>query len=407
MLRPVRVCRRTGASVTVLLPALLAAGPACAQYEVEQPSPVWVRALIDARVVRGSQPPSWTDSGPGKLRHGGRLTENGFERVTRAELAQLVLEFGAALPWGVRAQAQLNFQQDVAEDDEPFLVEAFLRKEWGAPRAGFGLQAGLMNTPFSLEHTGPAWSPEYTISASALNSWLWEETSVAGLEGEWWREAAGLRFGVLAGAGYGPDQIGRLLSVRGWTMGDVLSGVNAELPMPSGERTEIFDERDDRLAAYASVSIGDAEERVSLRAGWFDNFGDQYVPGVWETRFTTFGAIWHPHPNIEVLAQYLDGEAQVYLPQNSSALQATYGLLSWHNRRHRVSFRYDRFELEDLDGGPNTAEKGQAWTAAWFWQFGLRHRLAFEYVWMDSRREALATPEPSQDGWQFGYRFRY
>src|SRR5687767_3367220 len=92
MLRPVRVCRRTGASVTVLLPALLAAGPVFAQYEVEQPSPVWVRALIDARVVRGSQPPSWTDSGPGKLRYGGRLTENGFERVTRAELAQLVLE---------------------------------------------------------------------------------------------------------------------------------------------------------------------------------------------------------------------------------------------------------------------------------------------------------------------------
>ena len=36
-----------------------------------------------------------------------------------------------------------------------------------------------MNVPFSLENSGPAWTPEYTISASALNSWLWEDISLA------------------------------------------------------------------------------------------------------------------------------------------------------------------------------------------------------------------------------------
>ena len=36
------------------------------------------------------------------------------------------------------------------------LVEALLRKEWGGEESGWGLQAGLTSTPFSLEHTGPA-----------------------------------------------------------------------------------------------------------------------------------------------------------------------------------------------------------------------------------------------------------
>src|SRR4030095_11270910 len=43
-----------------------------AQYEVDEQNSVWLRALIDVRVARGPEFPSWTDSGPGKLRYGGR-----------------------------------------------------------------------------------------------------------------------------------------------------------------------------------------------------------------------------------------------------------------------------------------------------------------------------------------------
>src|SRR5262245_25959598 len=76
-----------------------------AQYEVDEESRVWLRALIDVRVARGPEFPSWTDSGPGKLRYGGRAGDAGFEHVTRVELSQLALQFGASLPWGIRAQA--------------------------------------------------------------------------------------------------------------------------------------------------------------------------------------------------------------------------------------------------------------------------------------------------------------
>lgn len=404
------VQRHVRSIVFALVCCCVCSTPAFAQYEVEEEKRVWLRALLDVRLVRAGPAPSWTDTGPGKLRYGGKVTADGsFERTTRLTLAQAILEFGATLPWDVRAQAQVNFSHDLADNDQPWLVEAILRKEWGATKNGFGLQTGLMNMPFSLEHTGPGWLPEYTLTASALNSWLWEDLSLAGAEGEWWRITdSGLRLGALVGVGFGPDQFGRLLALRGWAMGDGLSGLNSDLALPGRtDRTEVFDEQDGRPAAYTWLTISDAREIASLKVGYFDNFGDQSEPGVWRTRFSTVGLTLHPHPKIDVLAQYLDGVARVADPMNDSSLRAYYGLVSYHNARHRVSVRYDSFRLHDLDGPPVTTENGHGVTFAWQYQLGLRHRLAAEYVWLDSRRAANGFVNPTPEGWQLSYRFRY
>ncbi len=309
----------------------------------------------------------------------------------------------------LRAQLQVNVQPDIADDYEPWLIEALLRKEWGAEDNGWGLQAGVMNVPFSLEHVGPAWSPELTLCASALNSWLWEEISLAGAEGEWWRlTQTGMRLGVLFGAGFGPDQLGRLVALRGWALGDGLSGINSDLPLPqAGARTDIFNERDHRPAAYTWFTLSDERERAALRLGFFDSMGDQDTAGVWHTRFATVGATVHPHPRIDFLVQYLRGEARVLDPSNDGSLRAFYALLSHHRARHRFSVRYDAFRVNDLDGGNSTQERGEGVTLAWLFELGLRHRIGLEYIWLNSRRPASVPPEPSQDGWQLSYRFRY
>jgi hypothetical protein len=386
----------------------LASLAAQAQYEVDQEDSVWLRALLDVRVVRGPQAPSWTDHGPAKLRYGGQSRDAGFEHETRVALSQLVLQFGASLPGGIRAQAQANVQPDLADGYEPWLVEAFLRKEWGEPQSGWGLQAGLMGTPFSLEHVGPAWTPEYSISASALDSWLWEEISLAGVEGEWWHETKlGPRLGVVVGAGYGPDQLARLLALRGWVIGDSLSGVNSDLPLPNGTRTDIFDERDDRPAAYTLITISDPGERGALKLGYFDNLGDQNATGVWHTRFATVGSVLHPWPDIDFVVQYLRGKALVLETTNDSSLRAFYALLSLRHRAHRASVRYDEFRVNDLDGGNPTAEHGDAVTAAYAFGWGLRQRIAVEYTWLNSNRPGSAQPLHAHDGWQLSYRFRY
>lgn len=383
--------------------------PAHAQYEVQPQKDVWLRALLDVRLVGGGPAPSWTDSGPGKMRYGGSATDGALQRATRFVLSQGAVQIGVTLPWALRAQAQMNVEPDIADGYHPWLIEAILRREWGDAESGWGVQSGVMKLPFSLEHTGPAWSPEYTISASALNSWLWEDISLAGMEGEWWHATrSGLRLGALIGAGYGGDQIGRLLALRGWALGDAVGGINGSLALPGrSQRTDIFNERDHQPALYSWLSIADPQEVIALRLGMVDNRGDENREGVWHTRFTTLGLVVHLHPRIDVLAQYLEGVARVRAPPNDSSVSAFYVLLSHHYGRQRLSVRYDAFRVHDVDGGPLTSEHGHSITAAYLVQVGLRNQVALEYIRMDSQRDATGPLNPTPDGWQMSYRFRY
>jgi hypothetical protein len=393
----------------VLLCCCLFSPPAHAQYAVEPDSSVWLRALLDVRLVGGGPAPSWTEGGPGKMRYGGSVSDAGFQRATRLVLSQAALQVGASLPWDVRAQAQVNIEPKIAVDYRPWLIEAILRKEWGDANRGWGTQMGVMNVPFSLENTGPAWSPEFTISASALNSWLWEDINLAGVEGEsWYVTSSGVRLGALVGAGYGGDQIGRLLALRGWVVGDTLGGINGDLALPArGARTAIFSERDQRPALYSWLSVGDEAQIAAVKLGILDNRGDESEPHVWHTHFTTLGLVLHPYPRVDLLAQYLDGATRVQSPPNDSAMSAFYVLLSYHYTRQRLSLRYDSFRVHDLEGSPSTSEHGHAVTAAYLIQVGLRNRIALEYVWMNSHRDATGPLNPTPDGWQLSYRIRY
>ena len=393
----------------LLLTCCAISQPAHAQYEVERDSSIWLRGLLDVRFVEGGPAASWTDRGPGKMRYGGSPTDSGFGRATRLVLSQAALQVGALLPWDVRARLQLNIEPDIAGNYRPWLVEATLRKEWGEANRGWGLQGGAMNLPFSLENTGPAWTPAYTISASALNSWLWEDISLAGAEGEgWYVTRSGIRLSALVGAGYGGDQIGRILALRGWVIGDTLAGINGDLALPGREdRTSIFNDRDHQPAVYSWLTVGDAGEIASARLGVIDNRGDESSPGVWHTHVTTIGIVLHPYRRIDVLAQYLEGTARVRSPANDSAMSAFYALVSYHTLRQRASVRYDAFRIHDLDGGPSTNEHGHAITTSYFIELGLRSRIALEHIWMHSYRQATGSVNPTPDGWQLSYRLRY
>ncbi len=381
-----------------------------AQYEVAQDSELWFRALVDVRLVSGGPAPSWTDEGPGKMRYGGRYTASGYERATRLVLSRLAIEPGASLPWGLRVEAQLNVQHDVADSYRPWLTEAIVRKEWAGKGQGGGVQVGVTNLPFSLEHTWPAWSPKYTISASALNAWLWEDISLTGMEAEWWKvTSSGVRFGVLGGAGFGADQVGRVLALRGWVLGDTYAGVNGSLPLSARTgRQDIFVEDDHRPAFYGYMTVRDPQQIVSLKLGMFDNGGNQDVAGVWHTHFNMAGLTLHPYSRIDVLVQYLEGVGRVRSPPNDSKLSAFYVLLSGHYGRERASIRYDSFRVHSLENvTPSTSEQGHAVTASFIAERGLHHSVAFEHIWLRSRRTASNIVDPTPDGWQLSYRFRY
>ena len=334
--------------------------------------------------------------------------------MVRFAIAQLALEPSADLPWDLRFHAQVNWDGDVddrgdtsPDHDVVRLTEGYVRREWGAAAGGWGLLGGVLNPPFSLENTGPAWTPRLTLTPSALNSWLWEEGRVVGLEGEWWRTtAAGTELDAFAGMGWGPDQQGILLARRGWILSDFLSGINSRLPLPApGAHTFVFDELDGRPAVYIGGSVRDPWKIGTLRVGYFDNLGDLSVRGVWHTRYGTVGVALQPLPGLDILFQYLIGTTDTRTAALQSTVQALYPLISYRWRQHRISFRYDDFEVQDDDGPPSTHECGHAFTVSYLFEFWMRHRVGFEYSTVISDRAGMSPP--GDDGWQISYRFRY
>jgi hypothetical protein len=405
-----------GAVLAGVVAALAPAGSAAEDEYAVAPEPgVGVRALLDLRVVRGSEAPSWQEGGPGTLRYGGIETNSGgFERVTRFAISQLAVEPWADLPWGMRAHVQVNWDGDIDDrgDTSPphdviRLVEGVVRKEWGDAAQGWGLLAGVSNPPYSLENVGPAWTPALTLTPSALNSWLWEEGRLLGLEGEWWRTTSSeLELDVFGGLGWGPDQQGILLAKRGWVLSDFLSGINSELPLPGpGPNTDVFDERDGRPAVYIGGTARDPWKIAKLRAGFYDNLGDLAVQGVWETYYGSVGVDVEPLPGLDIVFQYLIGHTATRTAPLSSTVQALYPLVSYRWRSLRVSFRYDDFQVHDDDGAPSTTQHGHAFTVSALFEFWRRHRIGVEYITVDSERAGVSPP--GDDGWQVSYRFRY
>jgi hypothetical protein len=383
-------------------------------FAVEQPSRFSLRALLDLRVVRGSEAPSWQEGGPGKLRYGGVVGDGEFRRTARFAISQLALQPAVDLPLTVRAQAQLNWDGDLDQDGETSpdhdpvrITEAFLRRDWADSSGGTGLVVGLVNPPFSLEHVGPARTPLLTLTPSALSSWLWEEGRVLGVEGHWWHATRqDAEVAAFAGAGWGPDQQGILLARRGWVLSDFLTGANSSLPIPGAtQRTRVFDERDGRPAIYFGASLSDPWKIVAAHAGYMDNLGDLAVDGVWETRFGVAGVVLQPAAGLDLTVQWLYGTTTTRGVDLASTVSAVYPIVSYRWRGMRLSFRFDDFRVRDDDGGPSTAESGQAYTVAWMLELGLRHRIAVEYVAVDADRVGVA--DPGDDGWQVSYRLRY
>lgn len=379
------------------------------QYEVEPQSPVWIRGILDLRVAQGRSAPAWTDRGWGKSRYGGRVTSLGWESATRLAVSHFAVEIGATLPWEIEARAQLNWETDIDSGDRPLLIEALLRREWGTWEHGWGVQTGVLNAPLSLEHTGPAVTPLYTLTPSALSTWIWEEGRVVGGAVDWWRVLPNrMRLSLLLGSGFGADQKGHVLAVRGWVMSDALVGINSDLPLPMRRGSvAAFDERDNRPSLYSLATLTNERETFSFHLGYFDTLGDQRVQGVWETRFGTAGMIWRPIGRLEVLAQYLEGVTMVRGSACDVGFSGWYALASWGYRRHRVSVRYDAFRTKDSDGAPSYRERGDGGTFAYLFELGLHHRLGVEYLFLQSHHHGAFIGDPSDGGWQLSYRFRY
>lgn len=394
--------------ITALACGLLTATAARAQVQFG------VLGDIDVRWVHASSDTSFLYGGPGQLRFDSTHEDL---RLGRAFL-EPSLRFADTLTLKAVVDAYADDNWNSVNLSEfylswrPFPTNSI---RWSA-------KVGAFFMPVSLENRGHGWSDVYTITPSALNTWIGEEFRTIGTEVEarWLGASQGYAGDVaLVAAVYAwNDPAGVLLAERGFVMADRPSGLFGTLQNP---RIGFYHEVDRRPGYYAGIDWhhGDWFE---LRALHYDNLAnlDTYTEAggsAWRTAFDSIGARLEPDAHWTFIVQALTGNTQVrdapQDPRFSMNLRASFALASFEWRGERLTARYDDFNTHQLSGfyGPPDNDAGHAWTLAWSHRFTNSWEFAAEWIRLiggNPARTELSLPAPfNESQLQLALRYRF
>lgn len=366
---------RRGAALALLV-ALAAASPlAGAEHRV--------RGLLGLRAVAGFDGVSWLDGGFDR----GRFGEDDEALVPGSALLEYEGRF--ARVWSGHLTVAAYGDRGLGID----FTEAYVAYS-PVPRSAWKWRArgGAFYPPVSLENTGVGWSSPYTISFSAIDTWIGEEVRVLGLE------LAATRMGrftgsaddwtVLAAAVRANDPLGALLAWRGLAVHDRQSRWREHIPLadlpgfgddgsfpPQEPFEEPFVELDGRTGYYAGAQW-DTRDRSRLRYLHYDNLADPAVVArgqwAWRTHFDHLGWQLALPRGSDLLLQVMHGDTRMDGfdgPLVYNTFTAAYAMWSRGWERHRLSARADAWSVRDDDRTPDdpNREHGRALTAAYFY----------------------------------------
>jgi hypothetical protein len=253
-------------------------------------------------------------------------------------------------------------------------------------------RVGAFFMPVSLENRGIGWTAVYSITPSAVNTWVGEEFRTLGAELEArWLGASSDYLGdvALVAAAYGwNDPAGVLLAERGFALTDRPSTLFGGLGRPP---TTFYHEIDRKPGYYGGLSWRH-HDRLEIRALRYDNRADpgaytEAGGGAWRTRFSSFGARLEPSAHWTFIAQYLAGDTAVGPDSNPEdqfymRFHAAFALGSFEWAKERLTVRYDDFRTHQLSGyyGPPSNDAGHSWTFAGSHECGDHWQLVAEWL---------------------------
>ena len=356
---------------------------------------------------------AWTDGGLGKLR---------YDEDDQGFIANRVFAHyrGYLTPvlWA-------NVVMDYVNDGSGGLgvSEAYL--EWHpVPRSQNRnrWKLGAFYPPLSLENTEAGWSSPYSISYSAVNTWLGEEIKPFALEWSLSRpvgySGSPHEFGAFAAAFYGNDAAGALLFWRGWSLHDRQTRLNDRLRVPQSpvwdgggdivgfrdQYVEPFDEIDHEPGYYAGVEWKYARQAL-VQLSHYDNRADPeaFSDGQWGWRTTFSQAAFQVSLpwRLGVIGQWMRGETDwlvgvapnglipSFATLERDAFESAYLLLTHAlDDAHRLSIRYDKFDIIREESPPALrSDHGDAWTLAYRYERLPRFVVAVEWMQIDSTRD--------------------
>ncbi len=359
-----------------------------------------LRWLVDARAAHSDSETTWLEQGLGKGRYD--------STSPLLELSEVSLVAEADFNWQWQGFTHLKY--DPEQDQALDLVEAYVRFN-PVPDGDirYRIRAGLLFPHISRENRGLAWTTPFSITPSAINSWVGEEIRTLALEGSathrqgpWKMTATAAIFGF-------NDPAGSLLAYRGWAMHDLKVGAFSRVPLPplsSIGSPSAFSpqplwvdpvrEVDNRPGFYGALDW-EYERRHKFGAFFYDNRGDPEVfkrsQYAWDTHFWNLYFETKLPASTLLIAQYMTGRTQMG-PESGGVRQVdvdfegAYLLATKQLGDNRVTLRRDWFDADDNSfvSIDNNGETGSAWTLALSHKLDKNSRLIAEFIRIDSRR---------------------
>ncbi len=279
------------------------------------------------------------------------------------------------------------------------VFEAFLRNEYQlAKNLKLELKAGLFLPKISLENRDVAWSSSYSITPSAINSWIGEEIKVKGLQASMrtiqWNTLLEATGGIFSGN----DGMGSVLSWRGWTMHDNYSFYGKTLRLRqqtliTAGTVDPFIELDNKIGYYGRLELW-WNKLIRINYFYLNNNGDRNIRDqvtrnwAWETKFHHLGLQIGPYSGYELLAQAMQGSGQAgRTPEVTNDYESAYIMLAKKWQKLGISLRYDLFRVIDKDDtSDKNYQNGHAKTIAANYFINQRQLLMLETIVNESER---------------------
>jgi hypothetical protein len=355
-----------------------------------------ITGYVDARLVGVASEASWLRGGLGKFRYGNNQFAGG----------EAVLQASWQIDEALSAVSVLR-----AEPQTPTVLDAletYLRYAPVSERnISWSVKAGAFFPTISLENDDLGWASPYTLTPSAINSWIGDEIRTIGSEATLRWDGGSLGTISLMGALICcNDEAGELIADRGWAMNDRPFGLTERERVPDATlrifqapvpgTTGMFDEIDGIVGWYAGA-IWQIPGIAKFTVTRYDNQADPAAATLrdagWRTKFWNFGARTQFGPLV-LIAQQMSGWTEIVGPGfkadtkfQSGFLLASYDLQDW-----RVSLREDLFQTRRLGAVNNLwNEDGYATTASISWSPEDWLRLTGEIIAMNSRRGEYLT----------------
>jgi hypothetical protein len=358
---------------TRLIAAILLIGPLPTANAQE----FTANGLVDFGGVVPSHDKTWIKGGFGKLDNGGGGGQS-LAFVGQA-LADLRLQLDPSL--GVFARLRAAPDQHAPFD----VIEAYGRYQPISNRDWvWSIKLGAFFPPISLENESVGWTSPWTLTPSAINSWVGDELRTIGGETELRRRYGSTELGAI-GAVYGVNDVaGQLLADRGWVFDSRPIGLLGEPRVPDllarqqrlqpPLREQPFKAIGGGPGWYAGGSVRQ-DELGKLTGLYYDNRAD---PGAfagadfgWRTKFTSLG-IETGIGDVVLLSQVMFGNTVIEPFRGFFAttdFEAAYLLLGYYFGDFRVAGRFDLFatQLRNSRGRTGPDEHGRAFTLSGSW----------------------------------------